>query len=347
LGSEATRRTTPFAENIVLRAGVYYLALIGGAAALWYLWPHAQAAAPSFLDSQARTASELGPLGAAAAGGRIARNGSLALTVSLAMTAAVLLSLPVAWVYRLTRSKRGYQQSVVQMLVILPMVVAGVVVLVKDSLALAFGLAGIVAAVRFRTALDDSKDAMYVFLATGIGLASAVDLPVAAVLSTGFNTLILLFWYTDFGRQPAHLEGKTADRRLENALSHLSRTGTFVARVDDEVFRDMSAEQLQALVERAGRRARQNDPDGNGAAEERPEVRLRVSTSDPDGARQALEPALGGQAKRWRYAGMRMEPDGTSSIEYLLIVRKGVESSELLDGVRAALGTSATDAELV
>src|SRR5690606_17022348 len=111
LGSEAPRRTTPFAENIVLRAGVYYLALLGGAAALWYLWPHAQAAAPSFLDSQAKTASELGPLGAAAAGGRIARNGSLALTVSLAMTAAVLLSLPVAWVYRLTRSKRGYQQS--------------------------------------------------------------------------------------------------------------------------------------------------------------------------------------------------------------------------------------------
>jgi hypothetical protein len=62
----------------------------------------------------------------------------------------------------------------VQLLIILPLVVAGIVVLVKDSLALAFSLAGIVAAVRFRNTLDDSKDAVYVFLATGVGLAAAL-----------------------------------------------------------------------------------------------------------------------------------------------------------------------------
>ena len=67
-------------------------------------------------------------------------------------SSAVLLALPVALVYVRTRAVRGYQQSVVQSLVVLPLVVAGVVVLVKDSLALAFGLAGIVAAVRYRTA---------------------------------------------------------------------------------------------------------------------------------------------------------------------------------------------------
>ena len=106
---------------------------------------------------------------------------SLAITVAVAMLAAVLLSLPVAWVYLLTRAKRGYQQSVVQLLIVLPTVVAGIVLLVKYSLALAFSLAGIVAAVRFRNTLDDSKDAVYVFLATAIGLAAAVNLPVAAV----------------------------------------------------------------------------------------------------------------------------------------------------------------------
>ena len=84
--------------------------------------------------------------------------------VAAAMLSAMLLSLPVAWIYQLTRAKRGYQQSVVQLLIILPLVVAGVVIMVKDSLALAFSLAGIVAAVRFRNSLDDSKDAVYVFL---------------------------------------------------------------------------------------------------------------------------------------------------------------------------------------
>src|SRR5687768_7096264 len=100
------------------------------------------------------------------------------LSVIIAMMAAILLSLPVAWIYQLTRAKRGYQQSVVQLLIILPLVVAGIVVLIKYSLALAFGMAAIVAAVRFRNTLDDSKDAVYVFLATAIGLSAAVDIPV-------------------------------------------------------------------------------------------------------------------------------------------------------------------------
>ena len=149
--------------------------------------------------------------------------GRIAATVALAMTGAVLLTLPVAWIYILTRAKRGYQQSVVQTLLVLPLVVAGIVVLVKFSVALAFSLAGIVAAVRFRNTLDDSKDAVYVFLATAVGLAAAVDMPVALVISFLFNLVVVLLWATDFGRTPAHLEGKTAERRLARAMEQIYR----------------------------------------------------------------------------------------------------------------------------
>ncbi len=113
------------------------------------------------------------------------------------MLGAALLALPVVWIYGLTRQKKGYQQSVVQTLMVLPPLVASVVVMVKYSLALAFGLAGIVAAVRFRNTLEDSKDAVYIFLSTAIGLAAAVMLPIAAVISVLFNVIVLLLWYTD------------------------------------------------------------------------------------------------------------------------------------------------------
>ena len=79
--------------------------------------------------------------------------------VVIAITSAFLLALPVAWVYMFTRQRKGYRASDVQALVLMPVVVAGVVVLVKNSLPLAFSLAGIVAAVRFRTNLEDIKDA--------------------------------------------------------------------------------------------------------------------------------------------------------------------------------------------
>jgi len=145
--------------RVVLRSVVYYAVLITATTLAWRYLPRATHELPASLDTLFG--------GGRSAAARAARDAavpldeaSLAIAVSVAMLAAVLLSLPVAWVYQLTRAKRGYQQSVVQLLLVLPSVVAGIVLLVKYSIALAFSLAGIVAAVRFRNTLDDSKDAV-------------------------------------------------------------------------------------------------------------------------------------------------------------------------------------------
>ena len=77
----------------------------------------------------------------------------------------------------------------------LPVVVAGIVLIVKNSVALAFSLAGIVAGVRFRNTLKDPKDAVYIFLALSIGLAAGVRASdVALVSSLIFNLVILIVW---------------------------------------------------------------------------------------------------------------------------------------------------------
>src|SRR6266576_835664 len=201
---------------------------------------------------------------------------TLGLLAFIAMSAGILLSLPVAWVYQLTRAKRGYQQSVVQLLIMLPVVVAGIVVLVKYSVALAFSLAGIVAAVRFRNTLDDSKDAVYVFLATAVGLSAAVNVPVAAVISILFHVTVVTLWYSDFAHAPVELEGAIAEKRLKRARQ-LARTGTFVARIDDEAFRNMSREQLEGVAEKAWKRAHES---GSERSETPGESRLRIRTGN-------------------------------------------------------------------
>src|SRR5207247_2431543 len=154
---------------------------------------------------------------------------TLAVNGVFALSASLLLIRPFTWIYILTRHKKGYQQSVVQTLITISPVVAGVVVMVKWSLPLAFGFAGIVAAIRFRTTLEDSKDAVYVFLATTVGLAAAVELPLAAVISLIFNGLILILWFTDFGRSAAPLEGGRAQKKLDRAMAQMRQTGSFVA----------------------------------------------------------------------------------------------------------------------
>ncbi|HEY8165766.1 MAG TPA: DUF4956 domain-containing protein [Gemmatimonadaceae bacterium] len=267
----------------------------------------------------------------------------LTLTVLSAMAAAILLSLPVAWIYQLTRAKRGYQQSVVQLLIILPLVVAGIVVMVKYSLALAFSLAGIVAAVRFRNTLEDSKDAVYVFLATGIGLASAVDIPVAMTISLLFNVTIVILWYTDFGISPVELEGSIAARRLKRA-KQLARTGTFVAQIDNEVMRNMTREQLEGLAMRALKRA--HDDSAKTDASARAATRLRVRSRDLGRMQRTFDLLLDDFSKEWQAGEITTDGDGIQTIDYVVVPKKSRQPEELLVLAQTAGGSALVDAQL-
>lgn len=327
------------ASRLILRAAIYYVVLVGGTTAIWRWIPRTNASIPTSLSALMGGAEEVTSRGTPTVA---LDETSLAISVAIAILAAVLLSLPVAWVYQLTRAKRGYQQSVVQLLVVLPAVVAGIVLLVKYSVALAFSLAGIVAAVRFRNTLDDSKDAVYVFLATAIGLASAVNLPVAAVMSVGFNLVSLGLWFTDFGSAPVELDGRIAEKRLKRA-KQLARTGTFVARIDDEVFRNMTREQLEGVAERAWKRANATDEEPSLATEE---LRLRITTDDQAAMRRNIEVRLQEYTKQWRVGAIELV-DGVSVVEYHVQLRKKTSPEELLMLVRTAGSTSVTNAELL
>lgn len=324
-------------NNIVLRTTLYYVVLFAVAAWLWRL-PTAQAVMRGSLDALFSSGGFAGfgqPSAPQAASAPALDATTLSITVAVAMIGATLLALPVAWIYGLTRRKRGYQQSVVQTLMVLPPLVAGVVVLVKYSIALAFGLAGIVAAVRFRNTLEDSKDAVYIFLATAIGLAAAVQFPVAAVISVLFNVLILALWYTDFGRSAA-FEGTRAKKKLEEQRLKLGQTGSFVALLDNEIFEGMTSEQLELAADRAWRRRRRLESDVPDDDEmQRRDVLLRLRTSDPDELRVAVEAMFDDFLKKWRFGGVVHEKDGTHVVEYAVQLKKTARSAELLDALNA------------
>lgn len=262
------------------------------------------------------------------------RQGPATIPTVIAMLAALATALPVTWIYTHTRHRKGYQQSVVQTFLILPVTVAGIVVLVQHSLALAFSLGGIVAAVRFRTTLEDSKDAANVFVVTGIGLASAVEPPVAFAISIVYNMLVLSLWYTDFGRAPA-LEGREAEQKMQRALATANRTGMFVARLDDEVLRDLAPEQLEALAERAWRRRKKSSVTGENSARREFTHLLRVRTESVELARAACEPHFAELFTAWKYMGKSKDDDGTKTIEYGVSMADTVTAGVVSDALRA------------
>jgi hypothetical protein len=261
-----------------------------------------------------------------------------AFSAAITMAGGTLLMIPVAWIYTMTRQKKGYRQSIVQTLIILPAVVAGVVTVVKNSLALAFSLAGIVAALNFRNTLRDTKDAVYIFLAMAIGLAAGVQaLPIALTISIFFNVVILGLAWTDFGRMPQALEGTRARARLERAraLANANRTGMFVSVMEREVLKSLSPEQLDALAERARRIRSRADDDLPGEVNGKPlDTVIRIFAADPGTLRQSMELVLAAQTKGWRYGGAVQASDGTPGLEYQVRLRKKIPADLLLAQLR-------------
>ena len=140
----------------------------------------------------------------------------LFLAANLAGT--ILIMVPIAWTYSATKFESGPEKRFVRALIVLPICATTVVLLIQDSLALAFGLAALVAAVRFRVALDEAIDGIYIFAAICVGLAAGIGyLGVAAVMALFFCMTNAVLWYLDYGKNPIDEKRRQAKRDKFNS----------------------------------------------------------------------------------------------------------------------------------
>lgn len=118
----------------------------------------------------------------------------------VAILGAVLLMIPVSWVYMAIREQAKIDQSLLETLIILPIAVTGIVLIVHNSLALAFSLTGVVAGVRFRNTLKNTADSVFIFMAVGVGLAAGIGmLMIALIMTIVFNYTFLVLWVVNYG----------------------------------------------------------------------------------------------------------------------------------------------------
>jgi uncharacterized membrane protein YhiD involved in acid resistance len=100
----------------------------------------------------------------------------------------------ISFFYRKTYSGPGYLNSFVNSLVILSMITAVVIMIIGNNLARAFGLVGAMSIIRFRTAVKETQDIIYIFFSLSIGMAAGVGLhglALAGTLLVGMTSVIL------------------------------------------------------------------------------------------------------------------------------------------------------------
>src|SRR5689334_12012479 len=192
------------ASKLLLEITAYYIVIGLVLFIAIKLWPDLRSYLPVGGVEQLITQPSKNPLEASEAvrAAHVANLGQSIFWLVVAIVAAILVSLPVSWVYMAVRGGNEYDQSLVNTIIVLPMVVTGIVIIVQNSLALAFSLAGIAGAVRFRNSLKSSGDALFILLAVGIGLSAGIGaIELAAVISIAFNYCFTVLWITEYGER--------------------------------------------------------------------------------------------------------------------------------------------------
>lgn len=105
------------------------------------------------------------------------------------LVAAALIGVLVTGVHRYTRSDSGQSQTMDQAQVLLCVSGAMMMVIIGNSLARAFGIAGAASIIRFRTPVDDPRDITILFLLMGLGMAAGLG----AFAVAGLGTVFLCF----------------------------------------------------------------------------------------------------------------------------------------------------------
>jgi hypothetical protein len=279
---------------------------------------------------------------------RLPSNVELAISTAMSLVATLFLMLPVTWVYMSARRTKRHNQTVVETLIILPIVVAGVVLVVQNSLALAFSLAGVVAAVRFRTTLRDTRDTVFIFLAIGVGFAAGVQvITVAAVSSIVFNFVLLFIWRYEFGRNP--LAPTASSQQWAEPLQLLAQkngngNGNGNGGVHDrDLVLALTPEKVEALAERFDRVRRIV---GTSKKKPRFNALLTLTTEDPSGVQSMVEGTLDKLARRWKLDEVVTAEGKPCELDYLVKVRKSMSSDEFLTELRTVAGDKLITADL-
>jgi small basic protein len=231
------------------------------------------------------------------------------LDATLAMATAFVLTVPTVVVYVRTRTHEAYDESLVNTVLVLPSVVTAILIVVQSSLALAFSLAGIVAAVRFRSNVKESRDALYIFASVAIGFASGVyALDVAAATSLVFVLLELFAWRSGLGGDHSRTHDAHWPDSPSNAAPAVAASG--------EGHRPAGNHPHATSDGRTG-------GDAKPSGEPKPKsMVLRVEADDLEQGRRVVEAALAETAKKWRFERTLHHGGRTTGLEYHARLRR-------------------------
>lgn len=150
-----------------------------------------------------------------------------AICMALLMTA--ILGVYVYFVYRIVSRRGFYSKSFNISLVALAMITAAIILAVQSSVVISLGMVGALSIVRFRTAVKDPMDLVFLFWAISIGIICGAGLfEVAVLVSLSVTVVILLLSLLPVRQVPLLLVVDAAQSEIEDEILKIVKKYTKV-----------------------------------------------------------------------------------------------------------------------
>jgi hypothetical protein len=134
------------------------------------------------------------------------QQGVSSLAMGLYLVLAGLFGIYLRFLFRRCSVSASDSDGISRVFPLLAVITTAVIATVKSSLALSLGLVGALSIVRFRSAIKEPEELVYLFLCVAVGLALGAELPLlACVLMAVVSGLALLMRFFARGRQDHNL----------------------------------------------------------------------------------------------------------------------------------------------
>lgn len=111
--------------------------------------------------------------------------------VLVSLLAVFVLSLVILWTYKRSYQTTVYNKSFAVSLPVVAMVTCVIIISVSSNIILSLGMVGALSIVRFRTAIKNPFDTVFMFWAVGLGVTTGAGLGYVAIISTIVIALVI------------------------------------------------------------------------------------------------------------------------------------------------------------
>ncbi len=173
--------------------------------------------------------------------------------IAAALGMAAVLALYIYLIYKLVTRSAFYSRDFNKSLAMLPVITAGILLAMQSSFVISLGSVGALSIVRFRNAVKDPMDLVFLFWSISIGIVCGAKLyALAILLSLVLTVLVFVLDLIPAAKSPMLLVMNGSDANVEAALQPILKQQAKAAHVKS---RNLTTAGIDLIVE-----LRPNDP---------------------------------------------------------------------------------------